>query len=209
MTRGNNSAAGLVTTDLNPTGYFHEKVVEAQARQKLKLSENVEFYVVNLLSDFVTYQPPENDNEGDCLALLLKRALEGSFGERMLIYKRIADTSLYYSGFFQDYFATKCFDIKYYMTMGENAFDQLAQLTRSKAASKSSLSSVYNDMSKNFLQAVDVIMDVSEHTTLGSGNIRSTLSVYEAWLSTESSLLEKELLNRGIIPITQARKLKN
>jgi tRNA(Ile)-lysidine synthase len=64
------------------------------------------------------------------LALILKKALESPPAERVALYKKIADTSLYFSGFFQEYFNKKSFDIKYYVTMGESAYQELAHLLK-------------------------------------------------------------------------------
>jgi hypothetical protein len=33
--------------------------------------------------------------------------------------------------------------------------------------------------------------------------MRSTLSIYEAWINTDSQKLEKDLLDRGVIPLPQ------
>jgi len=103
-------SASIWTTDLSPQAFFHEKVQEAQSRQGIMLSENVEFYIVNLLCDYVRVD--EGKLNDDCLALILKKALESPSGEQIFLYKKLADTALYFSGFFQEYFNNKCFDIK-------------------------------------------------------------------------------------------------
>ena len=206
-----NNALNLWTEDVNPTRFFHEKVVEAQERQKLKLTENVEFYVVNLLCEFV--RPRHADlaaEEGDCLALILKRALESPHGEQVLLFRRLGDTALYFSGFFQESFANKCFDVGYYISMGENAYGQLSSLMRRKTSYENTMSEIYRDMSRNFGKAVDVLMDVSEHTAgQAAADKRNTLSLYDAWLSTASEKLERELLARGIHPVKVSRKQTN
>ena len=116
----------LWMTEVNPTQFFHEMVVEAQERQRLKLTENVEFYIVNLLCGYL--RASESDTNEDCLALILKKALESSHFEKIALYKKLADTALYFSGFFQEYFNRKSFDIRYYVTMGESAYNELSNL---------------------------------------------------------------------------------
>ena len=208
------AALPLWTDDVNTTRFFHEKVVEAQERQKLRLGENVEFYVVNLLCEFVSPRAGAVGTEGDCLALILKRALESPHGEQVLLFKRLGDTALYFSGFFQESFATKCFDVRYYMTMGESAYGQLSTLMRGRTSYESTMCEIYSDMSRSFGKAVDVLMDVSEHTSGAAGAPsaaleRSALSLYDAWLSTASQKLERDLLRRGIHPIKVSRKSTN
>lgn len=203
---GSAIASALWTTEINPAQFFHQKIVEAQERQGVKLPEHVEFYVVTLLCDYLRADPQASDSEGDCLALILKRALESPRGERVMLYKRLGDTALYFSGFFQESFNTKCFDVGYYMMMGENAYGELSSLMRRKNSYESTMSEIYRDVSKNFGKAVDVLMDVSERTQGGGSPERSTLSVYDAWLSSASDKLEGELLKRGIHPVKVSKK---
>jgi len=167
----------LWTSDVTPTQFFHEKVVEAQEKQHLKLSENVEFYLVNLLCDYV--QSKSSNTTDDCLALTLKKALESSYGEKICLYKKLADNALYFSGFFQEYFNNKSFDIRYYVTMGESAYGELSSLMRGKATYNNTMSQIYKEMSKSFLQAVDILLHISEQTT-HQENERSILSIYDA-----------------------------
>ncbi|APJ03092.1 hypothetical protein [Silvanigrella aquatica] len=188
----------LWMTEVNPKQFFHEMVVEAQERQNLKLSENVEFYIVNLLCAYL--RTAESDDNEDCLALILKKALESPFAEKIALYKKLADTSLYFSGFFQEYFNRKSFNIRYYVNMGESAYGELSNLLRGKSTYQSTMSRIYSEMSKSFLKAVDILLDISEQTSQ-QGNERTILSIYDAWLNTASPKLEKELYSRGVNPI--------
>lgn len=202
MSRSSNgNAVQLWTTDISAQGFFHEKVVEAQQRQNVKLSENVEFYIVNLLCEFVNLN---DTGEDDCLALILKKALESPTGEQIMLYKRLGDTALYFSGFFQEYFNRKCFNVSYYINMGESAYSQLSHLMRRKQTTN--VATMYAEMSKEFSRAVDILLDVSEHTA-NQDETRNTLSIYDAWLHTASEKLEKDLRKRGILPIRPKNKL--
>ncbi|KAB8039719.1 hypothetical protein GCL60_05510 [Silvanigrella paludirubra] len=188
----------LWMTEVNPTQFFHEMVVEAQERQRLKLTENVEFYIVNLLCGYL--RASDSDSNEDCLALILKKALESSHSEKIALYKKLADTALYFSGFFQEYFNRKSFDIRYYVTMGESAYNELSNLLKGKNTYQETMSTIYYEMSKNFTVAVDILLDISEQTT-NQNNERTILSLYDAWLNTASPKLEKELFHRGVNPI--------
>jgi len=188
----------LWMTEVNPTQFFHEMVVEAQERQRLKLTENVEFYIVNLLCGYL--RASDSDSNEDCLALILKKALESSHSEKIALYKKLADTALYFSGFFQEYFNRKSFDIRYYVTMGESAYNELSNLLKGKNTYQETMSTIYYEMSKNFTVAVDILLDISEQTT-SQNNERTILSLYDAWLNTASPKLEKELFHRGVNPI--------
>jgi hypothetical protein len=196
-------SASIWTTDLSPQAFFHEKVQEAQSRQGIMLSENVEFYIVNLLCDYVRVD--EGKLNDDCLALILKKALESPSGEQIFLYKKLADTALYFSGFFQEYFNNKCFDISYYVMMGEGAYGQLSNLMRKRTASEAALGEIYGEMATSFGTAVDILTDVSESTS-SIETQRSTLSLYDAWLSTTSRKLAKDLNKRGINPVRVSKK---
>lgn len=199
----NPNPAGLWLSDLSPAYFFRERLLEAQKRQGVTLTENVEFYLVNMLCEFV--RRDGNTQEGDdCLALILKRALESPRGEQVLLLKRLGDTALYFSGFFQEYFNRKCFDVGYYVSMGENAYGNLSSLMRGKGSGEGAMSTIYSEMRQSFGLAVDLLMDVSEQTQKGT-SARSTLSIYDAWLSTASGKLERELRDRGIMPVQVKR----
>jgi hypothetical protein len=208
----------LITEPTSAPRFFKEKIQEAQFKSGVKLSETVEFYLVNMLVDYIRVQEkPEpklgnsassyeqSNNASDCLALMLKKALESSQAEQVSIYKKLADTALYFSGFFQEYFFTKTFDVSYYISMGSHAYGTLAGIMKSQGKTSKSLSSMYSDLSREFLPAVDILTFVSGKSSFDKDK-RSTLEVYDAWLNTSSSVLEKELYSRGIFPTMVSKK---
>ncbi len=197
------AASQIWTDELNPTHFFREKVLEAQERQRVKLSENVEFYLVTLLCDMMLLK--EDGRAEDCLALILKKALASPHGEQVVLFKQLGDTALYFSGFFQEYFNRKCFDLSYYVSMGESAYGQLSNLMRQKTSYSDTMSKIYSEMSSSFSQSVDILVDVSEQTN-HSNKERDLLGLYDAWLSTSSVKLEKDLYKRGINPIKVSKK---
>jgi hypothetical protein len=60
-------------------------------------------------------------------------------------------------------------------------------------------------MANSFETAVDILTDVSENTA-GFESERSTLSLYDAWLSTTSKKLARDLNKRGINPVRVSKK---
>lgn len=191
----------------NPTLFFHEKIIDAQAQQNIKLTENVEFYLVNLLCEAIRVQD-DSAQENGCLALILKKALESPHNEKVSLYKRLADTALYFSGFYQEYFNNKSFDIKYYINMGGSAYAELANLMRGKATFNATMSQIYKEMSDSFVISMDILLHVSEKTFTASPP-RHLLSIYDAWLQTSSAKLEKDLYALGITPVpTPIRKVQ-
>jgi hypothetical protein len=190
----------------NPTHFFRERVVEAQARQHRKLPDNVEFYLVTLLCDFVKTRD-DTAPDSDCLALVLKRALEGSYGEKIALFKHIGDTALYVSGFFRDSFNRKAYDMNYYAMMGGGAYSQLAALMRANSTFGRTMGTIYAELAEHFSPAVEVLMDVSDQTTgVADNHPFNALNVYSQWVSTESEKLGRDLLREGIIPVPMKRR---
>jgi hypothetical protein len=186
-------------TSTNPTTFFFEKVTSAQQKQGTKLTENVEFYLVHLLSDLV-FGGMGTMGSSHCLFDLLKKATESERNGKVAFYKQLGDTALTFSGLFYDYFNNKSFDISYYKSMGENAFDHLVSLMNRKNSFEQTMSLLYAELRDDFNTAVDILMDVSDQTNLSKPN-KSTLEVYERWMTTQSKRLESELISKDIIPL--------
>jgi len=197
-------ACPILSDETSPFHFFYERVQQAQERQNIKLNENVEFYVVNLLADYCKPMAVASD---ECLALLLKKALESDREQQAFLFKQMGDTALYYSGFFQEFFNRKSFDLKYYVSMGKTAYGHLSHLMKKSPAKETSLGAMFRDMSHHFSQAVDIVLDVAEHTSQGQETHRDTLSIYEAWLNTASLQLEKKLYERGLTPVPMSKKI--
>jgi hypothetical protein len=203
--RGADNAArksGLAI-ECNATLYFRELLVEAQERQKLRIKEHVEFYLVNLLVDYLSIDPSQ---QSDCLALTFARAQASSHGERMLLFKQLADSSLYFAGFFQEYFLKKGLSLDYCITMGSNGYQQLADMMRGRGKAERNFARLYGDMAHTFRESVVLLLDVSRHTIHQGEPSEGILQIYENWLDTASQGLEQELRELGIFPIMNNKK---
>ena len=94
---------------ISPKEFFKEKVTQAISEQKSKIDKDVEYYVVNLLCNFIEAdkifaEDKDIDFLKTPLALILKKAYESNDEKKLRIYKILGDTSLYTSGFFKDFF---------------------------------------------------------------------------------------------------------
>lgn len=69
----------------DPQAFFYHAVKNAQTRQSIRLSENVEFYLIQLLCSFI--RANTHNSIDDCLVLLLKKALESLPNEKIILYK--------------------------------------------------------------------------------------------------------------------------
>ncbi len=193
-----------------PEEFFNEKIKQAVKNQKLALEDDVSFYLVNLLCEFID---PNNKIQTHFefniletpLAIILKKATEAPSHQKVKIFKRLGDLSLYFAGFFQDYFNRKTFDVDYYISMGSSAYSSVSHLMRNKHQD-AHFTQIYETLSREFNQLVDVIAEVSESEAAHKKD-QDILALYERWLRTGSERLRQNLTRHGIIPI--ATKLKS
>ena len=198
-----------------PQQFFKERVDEAKLAVSIPLNQDVEFYLVNLLCDFINPEKinqalaPKNTSEekhfmNRPLAFIFQDALQAPEHERLEKMRRLGDISLYISGFFQDYFNRKTFDMSYYVDLGSNAYDQVAVLKKSKSIPEGHQSAVFGTMSRDFSRLVDLVSHVAESF---HPSAQDTLAIYEKWLHIESKRHAQNLLDRGIIPIKTKLRL--
>jgi hypothetical protein len=186
-----------------PQEFFQERVNLAKSSLKVDLTGDVEFYVVNLLCSFIAFPASgkENGIAGEPnffekpLAFMLRDASEAAPQDKPGMYRALGDTSLYITGFFQDYFNRKTFDIDYYITLGRTGYDQAARLmppNRPESANRETLSALAVD----FVKIMDVLSEVSEQgRRRGAVDI---LNVYDRWTRSQSDRLRKILAEQGI-----------
>ena len=194
---------GALNLVVKPQEFFREKVTEAMTNQKIKVNDDIEFYVVNLLCEFIA--PGKLDTvTGELnaletpLAVMLMQAMEAPPAQQLRIYKYLGDTSLYIAGFFQDYFNRKAFDIGYYMSVGASAYDNVSTIFRDHHGDDH-FAAMFHDLAEKFNKLVDVVAEVSEQP--GTDRPVDILAVYDRWTRSNSDRLRKILHNVGITPI--------
>lgn len=192
---------------VSPRDYFRDQVCSAAQTLKLQLDGDVEFYLVNLLCEFIN--PAQLSIDEDMavldtpLAMMLKKAVESSPDIQIKVYKRLGDTSLYFAGYFQDFFNRKTYDVGYYINMGAAAYGQTSALMRSHK-NDSHFSKIYLSMAQDFRSLVNIVAEVSESTPLSKD--RDLLTTYTRWQQTQSSKLRRILEEEGIIPVPLSNK---
>lgn len=177
----------------SPAEYFRELVESALTRQHVPAGDLTEYYLVNLLCQYVKLDGRSDAAEQhQPLALRLARALESGGHEYRARLRRLADFSLFMSGFFADSFVRRAVDVDYYKSMGEYAYGSLSRLEDDDFAE------VFGELAQNFVGYMDVLAEVSEQTTLVSS--ADVLRLYEKWLRTGSTRDGQRLVDRGILP---------
>ncbi len=174
--------------------YFKELVEDALLRQHVEAGDLTEYYLVNLLCQYV--RPDARGGDPECLeplAVRLGRALESGGPEQRSRLRRLGDFSLFMSGFFSDSFRRRVVDVDYYKSMGEYAY---ASLSRSE---DEVFADVFAELAGKFVGFMDVLSVISERTALSSSGV-DVLRLYEKWLRTGSVRDARRLADRGVIP---------
>jgi len=186
--------------------YFREGIQRACERQGISLQESTEFYVVNLLSEFLDIEKLFGDENGelvdDALATIFGRALEATDSiERFRLMKIVGDRSLYLAGFFPDSLRRKIIDVDYYMNLGGVAYSSVSAIADRDRARP--MSGVFTELSDKFEPLVELISEVSEEA--GCTSNEDLLRLYERWLHTGSERLSGRLTELGILPVSSKK----
>ncbi len=180
-----------VLREQSPVEYFKELVESAMARQHLQAGDLTEYYLVNLLCQYV--RPDRTDTElGEPLAVRLARALQTGGTEQRSRLRSLGDFSLFTAGFFSDSVRRGPVDVDYYVSMGEYAYGSLSR-------AEDAFREVFLELSCKFVGFSDVLADISDRTGFTSTNY-DVLRLYEKWLRTGSQRDGQRLIDRGILP---------
>ncbi|QBQ54151.1 hypothetical protein [Nitrosococcus wardiae] len=197
----NRQRSELVTrSGLRP--FFYDSVQDAIENQHVEADEATILYLVNLLTDFSRSEKIFGyTQEGPVLqplAELYGFAVEAtSQSERKLILQRLGDVALFISGLFSGYFHRRLVNVDYYIAMGGSAYAYLYDL-KSQSPREQALATIFRQLSRQFVQFVDVLAEVGENA-FGS-NKQDIFELYELWVKTGSPRLERKLRDFGISP---------
>jgi hypothetical protein len=189
-----NQSRLIVSRDLGE--FFRQEVSEAKDSLGIKLSDNAEFYIVNLLCDFSRREAAPSLGD-EPLALLYKKALEATPAERVQLLKNLGDVALYIAGFFGEFIERSLVDVDYYISMGGNAYGNLSSLVGGQRHG-ATFAELYLQLAKRFTEIVDLLNQISERAR--SENNGDLLKLYNRWARTGSQRIHKLLVERGLLP---------
>ena len=191
--------ANQISLDTSPDSYFCDILQEAARKSQFQIKEPVTIYLIDLLKTFI--QPEKlkvviGDKHitpfNTPLALIIGEIQEVQDDyKKQKALRMIGDYSLYYSGFFQDYFNNKSFGIDYYISIGQRAYYLLKNQDKK-------LEETYASLSEHFTSYMDLVSEVSAHSPIKQN--KDLLAVYERWTKSPSQKLTKILQDFGINP---------
>jgi glutaredoxin-related protein len=181
-------------TDKKPMEYFKELVSDAIDTQGVEASQMAEFYLTNLLTDFVQSKSVEDE----AFAIRLLKALSAERRVQSTSLKEVGDSSLFLTGFFPESLKKSLVSVNYYTDIGIVSYARLAD-SLSSFSDDRTFPQLYDELSGHFLEFVDVLHEVSERSRLSSAT--DILRVYEDWLKTGSKHCAAILRELGINPV--------
>ncbi len=175
--------------------YFRQEVSEAKDSLGIKMADDAEFYIVNLLCDFSKRDAAPSLGE-EPLAFLYKRALEATALERVQRFKELGDIALYLAGFFAEFIERSLVGLDYYISMGGNAYGNLSSIVGSHR-NGSAFAEVYEELAKRFTEFVDLLNEISERPRAEKN--ADLVKLYDRWMRTGSQRVHKLLIERGLV----------
>jgi hypothetical protein len=204
MSEGGNQKPAL-TLVAQPQDFFRELVTSALGRQRIAAQPATEFYLVNLLNQFITTDRLfPKDAQGvareEPLALMIKEALEEPLPQaQRALFRQIGDVSLYVAGYFQESLNRKLVDLDYYIGLGGTAYRHVAA-----RVDEESSRGLYAELADKFARFVDVLAEISDKTAPRSE--KDLLRLYEVWVRTRSERAARALQEAGILPNDTVKK---
>lgn len=183
----------IVSHDLSE--FFRQELVSAKGSLGIEISELTEYYLVNLLCEFSRHaHRPELGTQP--LALQYKSALESIPSERAQRLKDLGDESLYVAGFFSEFIERSLVNVGYYISMGGSAYGSLSDLVGGRGHG-ATFAQLYEQLAVSFPSLVDLLNQVSDQTRTNSDS-NDLLRLYERWLRTGSTRVQRLLHERGL-----------
>jgi hypothetical protein len=179
---------------VSPEGYFQELVSKGLYDRKVQTYPLVETYLVNLLKQYLDAKALFEAEATLAEMYLLAQNAEASV--KMERFKKLGDRALYISGFFGDSLSRKTVDVDYYANIGGAAYTHLAHATREDGLAK-----VYKTFSGRFIEFVDVLTYISQHSFVKSDE--SILRLYDRYQKTGSELAKEKLVEMGVLILPQ------
>ncbi|MEO8604116.1 MAG: hypothetical protein ABI629_16190 [bacterium] len=184
------SEAGLIQHSL--TEFFREILQAAFRTHEVQPSESTEHYLVTLLERFAKPAPDWNDRP---LALAYLEAFHQPRPHRCASLRRVGDTALFLSGVFMEHLERRAVSTDYYIALGRIAYQQLASLAPTGAASRAD---VFAEIAAGFPDFVRVLSEVNFSEMFRDD--AQTARIYTRWLRTRGAHDVQWLLRRGLVP---------
>ena len=175
---------------------FRSLLVDGMKRVNVQVSPCVQTYVENLLVFYIhSDRLFEMDIESGrrrlkTLSEFYFKAQKASLRDQLNILKKIGDQSLYLSGFFRESLKRKPINFNYYINMGQNAYESLAQHYPREG--------VFSELSFSFQDLTDVLSYIS--LKKNDPTDKDLLQILSDYMETGSKASACRLEDHGVLP---------
>ena len=189
-------------TGMDVREFFQDSVQTAVARQQVSVADDTVVYVVNMLTEFtrsdVLYEDTPDGRMIKPLVRFYSEAVTASSTrEANRALKRLGDVALFIAGLFAHSLQRSLVDVDYYIAMGGNAYDCLADSVK-RSFRGQTFADIYQELAEKFSSLVDVLSEVADEFQPERG--QDLLRLYEIWMLTGSPQAERKLRQSGIVP---------
>ncbi len=191
----------------NLRAFFHDALHEAAESQKVDADAAIIAYLTHLLTDYAR-SDRFFDHTADGvvrrpLVDIYRQANEAeSSSERELTLQRLGDLALFVTGILPHSLQRSLVDVDYYIAMGASAYGYLSD-SGSAGARVRALRSVFAQLSRRFVDYVDLLAEtVDHHQTTAQPDL---LRLHALWSKTGSRRLRRQLDEYGVMPQHTAR----
>lgn len=174
--------------------YFEAIITDAIKANAIHPTEETTQYLINLLCQYS--KRSTEDALDKALGLIYAEAHHASQGHRISKLKEVGDHSLYLTGFFFESLDRSQVDVKYYETLGRNAYVGLSHLV-GKQGDAPKLADVYSELGDAFGEFVDVLMEARLQSEAPQDRTHDMTALYQRWLQTPTRALERRLRAAG------------
>ncbi|MGB1016615.1 MAG: hypothetical protein ACPG4T_20930 [Nannocystaceae bacterium] len=179
----------MTPAQLDPTqsleAYFYEAIHEAQDRGNTRLSDDVEAYLVYLLSCFAR-RTGVAGRKSEALATQYLSACSHAGAARNLALRSVGDRALFITGVVPHSLHRTPVNLRYVRSIGSSAYGQISGGNRGLA--------VFDELAEKFEALGEVISDTLE-TQPPSQNL---MELYERWRKFGSSRDARRLAEAGV-----------
>lgn len=184
----------------NVEAFFHESVSDSVSSQNVDVCDETVVYITQLLSRYVrSEQLFEQDEEGlqvkPLAVLYCNAATAQDQHARRDHLKKLGDLALFVSGWFAHNLERRRVGIRYYVQMGECAYDWLSDC-RAATARDRVFAQIFQDLATHFNEMRDVISEI--HMAVESRSDSDLLGLYELWQRSGSARAAELLRSEGI-----------
>lgn len=181
--------------------FFHQSLTDSVSSQNVEVCDETVVYLTQLLTHYVRSDQLFEQDEEDGMqikplaVLYCNAAAATDHKTRRSHLKKLGDLALFLSGWFADNLERGRVGTRYYIQMGECAYDWLSESCGSSVRERV-FSRIFQDMAEHFTELRDVIAEI--HMSVDKRSDSDLLGLYELWQRSGSTRAAELLRAEGI-----------